>query len=257
MSMLTGPGLSAATLSPANSACLELETRAKADPLAFLDECRAAYDKTIHDYRCRFLKQERVSGELGVEQEIDVQFRESPFSVHMKWVKNPGAAVEATYVAGRWKDDDGAELASFKPSGVISLLVPEIKLSIHGDQARKDSRRSLDQFGFKNTLDLVIKYARLAVGDPQYRLTYTGPGRLDGRDTFTFERRLPYTGEGGAYPDRLMILHIDQEWLVPSACITYADDERAQLLGSYILTQVRLNVGVDSAPFDAVASAQD
>lgn len=255
--MLTGPTFAGAERAPAASHFQELEARAKADPLAFLEDCRAAYDKSIRDYRCRFLKQERVSGELGVEQEIDVQFRESPFSVHMKWVKNPGAAVEATYVAGRWKDDDGAELASFKPSGVISLLVPEIKLSIHGEQALKDSRRTLDQFGFKNTLDLVIKYARMAVDDPQYRLTYTGPGRLDGRDTFTFERRLPYTGEDGVYPDRLMILHIDQEWLVPSACVTYADDDRAQLLGSYILTQVRLNVGVDSAPFDMVASAQD
>lgn len=255
--MLTGPNFAGAERAPAASQFQELEARAKADPLAFLEDCRAAYDQTIRDYRCRFLKQERVSGELGVEQEIDVQFRESPFSVHMKWVKNPGAAVEATYVAGRWKDDDGAELASFKPSGVISLLVPEIKLSIHGAQAMKDSRRTLDQFGFKNTLDLVIEYSRMAVGDPEYRLTYTGPGRLDGRDTFTFERHMPYAGEDGVYPDRLMILHIDQEWLVPSACITYADDDRARLLGSYILTQVRLNVGVDSAPFDAVASARD
>jgi len=68
------------------------------------------------------------------------------------------------------------------------------------------------------------------------------------------ERILPYTGEEGEYPDRLLVVHIDKQWLVPTACICYADLDRTELLGKYVYTDVQLNVGLTDADFDRKAN---
>lgn len=220
---------------------LSLMNLAADDPLGFLRYCRESCAKNIRAYRCIFLKQERIRGVLGAEQEIEVVFREEPFSVHMKWLRNPGGAEEAVYVAGELRDEEGRELGRFKPAGVIGLLVDEVTLPIDGKEARKDSRRTLNQFGFRNTLDLIVKYCDAALTSPEYSLKFTGVGKIGGRSTLTFERMLPYSGEDGAYPDRLLEVHIDQAWLVPLGCFAYADDRKERLLGSYVFTDVELN----------------
>ena len=63
------------------------------------------------------------------------------------------------------------------------------------------------------------------------------------------ERRLPYTGEDGPYPDRLLAVFIDSEWLVPTGCFAYADDAKQDLLGSYVLTDVEFNTGLSDEDF--------
>ena len=46
-----------------------------------------------------------------------------------------------------------------------------------------------------------------------------------------------------------MVLHLDQEWLLPTAVYCYADHEGKELLGSYVFTNVRLNTGLGDADF--------
>lgn len=227
-----------------------LRELARQRPLDFFRACRARYDETVRDYRCTFIKQERVGGQLGAEQEIAVAFRESPFSVDMRWVRNPGRASHATYVAGRWLDGQKREEAVFRPAGLLGTLTGDVRRPIHSDVARAESRRTLDQFGFKNTLDLIIKYSEKGAGVPGYSLRFVGEGQVDGRPTYAFERTLPYTGDERDFPDRLLVIHVDQEWLVPSACVSYADDQRQQMLGSYVLADVAFNVGLSDADFD-------
>jgi len=244
---------------PARARALEddPESLARTDPLAFLEMCRDHYHRTIRDYRCVFFKQERIKGRLKPEEQIDVRFRESPFSVHFRWLRNAGLAKEADYIAGRRRDDKGRELALFKPAGLLGVLAPTVLRPIDGPEAKRSSRRRLDQFGFKNTLDLVIRYSRQVVGreDEGYGLHYAGRGTVDGRDTYIFERRLPYTGEGGPFPDRLLIVHINTEHLVPLACVAYADDAGDELLGSYVMKSPRFNVGLTDADFETPALA--
>jgi len=241
----------------------DLQRLAAADPLQFLKMCQRHYDETITDYRCVFILQERLNGRLGPEQEMEVMFRQSPFSVNMHWLRNPALAKRANYVAGRWKDAQGNELALFQPAGVIGLLIPSMKRDIHGPVARRSSRRPMDQFGFKNTLDLIIYYCIKAQGNDRYDLRYAGVGQVDDRPTFVFKRFLPYTGPEGEYPDRLAVFHIDQEMLVPISTTAYADvsgDDDAttastgrRLLGRYIFTRVEYNVGLTDADFERAA----
>jgi len=219
------------------------------DPLAFLRACRRHYDETITDYRCRFIKEERINGKLGPEQKMDVLFREEPFSVDLVWTANPGRAKHVSYVQGRWVDD-GNEMMLAVPSGVLGLLVPGgVKRPINGKAALARSRKPISNFGYKNSLDLIIKFCEMARDHSQYRLEYLGVVDHHGRDAYLLERVLPYTGEGGVYPDRLLRIYIDTEWLVPTGIYAYMDDEATTPLGKYLLLNPEFNVGLSDRDF--------
>ena len=238
------------TAAVVTSVSSELAQLAASDPLAMLYRCRENYDRNIRDYSCTFVKQELVRGKITPEQRTEVKFRESPFSVNMEWVRNPGDAAQVTYIEGRWKDEDGQDQAWCEPAGAIArLFVSKILQPIHGNRAEKASRRTIDQFGFRNTLGLIIQYCEKAADEGVLDLRYVGVGMVRDRPTFVFERRLPYTGQERPYPDRLLVYHIDQEWLLPTACSSYADDAGDELLGRYVLTDVKFNVGFTDADF--------
>jgi len=225
------------------------EQFAKRDPLGFLKSCRAQYANRVKDYRCRFIKRELINGAMSAEQEIDVAYREHPFSVRMNWVKNAGRAQEVSYVEDRWVEN-GKQLALIKPSGFLGLLAPSgVKRDIRGKAVKAASRKTIDQYGFRNTLDLIIKFCDIAQGKPGYSLDYLGIADLNGRETYVLERRLPFTVEDKPYPDRLLLIYIDREWLLPVGCYAYADDKGSELLGQYVSKNVTLNVGLSDADF--------
>jgi len=225
------------------------EQLARRDPIEFLQTCRREYDRRVTDYRCLFIKRERVNGAMSSEQEIDVAYREKPFSVHMNWIKNPGRAKEVSYVKDRWVED-GRQLALIKPAGVLGLLVPGgVKRDIRGKDVRTASRKTIDQYGFRNSLDLIIKFCIMAQGQPGYELNYLGIAEFDGRESYVLQRRLPFTAEDDPYPDRLLLIYIDREWLVPTGCFAYADDAGTELLGQYVSKQVAINIGLSDADF--------
>jgi len=222
-----------------------------ADPLAFLRKCREHYLSTIRDYRCTFHIRERESttGELGPQQEIDVRFREKPYSVDMRWIKNPLRAKRVNYVAGRWQRG-GRELAMIYPSGVFALLAPAgVKLDIHSPEVREGSRRPVDDFGFRRTLELIIATCERASADSAYSLSCIGERSIDGRSCIVLRRLLPYKGPEGPYLDRMMHIYIDREWLVPMACYSFADNKGSEPIGSYVTTSVQLNVGLSDSDF--------
>jgi len=225
------------------------EQFARRDPLGFLKMCRVQCRKRVHDYRCRFIKRERVEGTMSAKQEIDVSYRDHPFSVRMNWVKNPGRAEEVSYVENRWVKN-GKQLALIKPSGFLGMLAPSgVKRDIRSDVVKAASRKTIDQFGFRNTLDMIIKYCEMARGKPGYELNYLGITKFNGRDAYVLERRLPFTGEDAPYPDQLLLTYIDREWLLPVGCFAYADDAGTELLGLYVSTNVVINIGLSDADF--------
>ena len=219
------------------------------DPLAFLRFCVAHGEESIRDYRCRFTLQERVAGKLSPRQQMRVRFRAEPFSVDLRWEQNPTRARRVTYVAGRRRDAFGRESALVEPIGVAGVFLPRVNCAVHGALMKAASRRPLDQFGFVNTLRIMIENCARAEREPDYELTYAGTGQVAGRPCYVLRRRLPHTGPGGDYPDRWLVAYIDQEWLVPTTCISFADNQGEQLIGSYVLTEVEFNVGLTDKDF--------
>lgn len=232
------------------------EEKIEADPLAFFHQIRDRYDARIQDYACVFTKQEYVNGSHLPGERMQVKFRQEPFSVYMEWLSEAGEATEALYVAGAWPDKEGNDQFWAKPSGgFVKLLAPSVQQPVRGYFATRKARRTVDQFGFRRNLDLIIKYSEEAKERGELTdLSYRGQSALDGRPTFVIERRLPHEkGTEKPYPDRLLTVHVDQEWLVPTGCFSYQDDEGKELLGKYIFTDVKFNQGFGDDDFDPEA----
>ena len=219
------------------------------DPLGFLRLCLTHGEEHVRDYRCLFTLQERVARALSPCQRIRVKFRAEPFSVDLRWEQNPTRARRVTYVAGRRRDAFGRESAGVEPIGVAGVFLPRVTCAIHGTLMRAASRRPLDQFGFVNTLRIMIENCARAEREPEYELRYLGTGSVAGRPCYVLRRRLPYAGPNGEYPERWLVAYLDQEWLVPTACISFADDRAEQLMGSYVLTEVEFNVTLTDEDF--------
>jgi hypothetical protein len=227
------------------------ERLAQSDPLRFLQHCWDHYKTTVRDYSCTFTKQELIRGQLLPEQVAQVRFRQEPFSVDMTFVKNVRQCKRALYIEGKWTDSAGRELALVEPGGaIIRVLISKIKQPIHGARAEQESRRTIDEFGFDKSLELIMKYSTIAEEEGVLQLEYVGRGSIGGRPTYVLERHLPYTGEDLPYPDNLLIVHIDQEHLLPTACFSYADAEGRELLGSYIYTDIAINQNYTADDFD-------
>lgn len=224
---------------------------AKTNPIELAQMGRQFHDDFVRDYSCVFVKQERIDNKLRPVEEIEVLFRTKPHSVFMKWLKNQDQVKRCLFVDTPDRvDSDGQKVAKVEPAGVlIRLVVSEIDMPIHGDRARAASRRTIDEFGFRATLDLLDRYNTIAQKKGVLDYRYTGEGTIDGRPTFMFERILPYAGAKGEYPDAKMIIHLDQEWLLPTCVQSYADKDGKTLLGSYQYKNVRINPGLTDHHF--------
>ncbi len=229
----------------------KLADLADRDPMALVRMGRALYEESIDAYSFTFVKQERLDGKLKPAQEIEVRYREEPRSTYMLWKKNADQVKRALYVDdASFVNDKGEKLAQVEPAGAIArLFVSDIMMPIHGARAKKASRRSIDECGFVETLTLLEDYNRLAAERGVLNLRYAGAGSVDGRPTFVIVRDLPYEGPDGDFPDARMILHLDQEWLLPVAVYSYADHEEDELLGSYVFTNVNLHPAFDEQAF--------
>lgn len=242
--------LAQATPTPAPKRAGSPVQQIAANPLAYIERIRTDYDRRIRDYTCMLTKQELLAGGLTEEQVAHVKFREGPFSVFMHMLTNPDRVRRVLYVRNRLVEN-GLEEALIEPESAIArLFVNSVRRPIHGTEARQASRRTIDEFGFANTLDLLIKYARMSAEAGRLDLRFTGVSEIDGRPTYVFERRLPRHEDPERWPDSLLIVHIDQEWELPVACYSYADADGRSLLGKYIYTDITLNVGLQPADFE-------
>ena len=221
------------------------------DPRGLVRLARERCQRDIGDFRCLFVKQERINGKLKEVEEIDARYRADPLSVFMTWRSGAGQAKRALFIDGpEFVDGDGQRLARVEPAGaLIRLVVSDVMVPIHDARAREASRRAIDEFGFRSTFEILKRVNDLAAARNELDFRYEGEGTIDGRATLILVRRLPYTGPGGPYPDAKLVLHLDQEWLLPTAIYSYTDPEGHELLGSYIFTQVQLNPGLNADDF--------
>lgn len=220
------------------------------DPEAVVRLGAERYQHEIRDYRCRFSKQELLDSGMTAVQEIDVLYREKPHSVYMTWVQNEDKAKRALFIDHpAFRDSAGERLARVEPAGaVLRLFVSDVMTPIRGPQARASSRRAIDEFGFRAIFALFERYNRMAEKDGVLKLAYGGTGTIGGRPTYIIIRQLPERTDD-AFPDALLKMHLDQEWLLPTGVFSYSDLAGRKLLGSYLITNVVLNPGLTDAAF--------
>lgn len=247
---ISAVSLAASTSVNHNSALLaELVRR---DPAGVIRLAIERYDHEISDYTCMFQKHERIGNKLRKPEEIEVRYREAPRSVFMIWKKNADQVKRVLFQdMPEFVNKKGEKLARVEPAGaLIRLVVSDIMMPIHGKRASKSSRRPIDQFGFHAALDMLERDNLFAQENGDLDLRYEGESEIDGRPTWVLVRYLPYDGPDSRYPNAKLIVHVDQEWLLPVALHGYADRDSRELLCSYVYTNVTLNPGLSDSAFD-------
>lgn len=228
-----------------------LADAAKVDPSVIWRRGLERYQRDVKDYRCVLTKQEQLADGLTPLQEIEVRYRRQPETVYMIWRKNADEVKRALYMdSPEYIDGKGQRLARVEPAGaIVSLFVRDIKTPIQGERAQKASRRSIRDCNFGATFTLLEKINQTAADRGVLDIRYDGAGSIDGRPSYVVVRYLPYEGERGPFPDAKLIIHFDQETLLPVAMYSYSDRAGKQLLGSYVFTKIELNPGFDESAF--------
>ena len=223
----------------------EADMLARSDPEAFLEFCLRLVEGLIWDYSATFTKCEKIGNKMRKEQKIAIRFKRVPFSVHMTWLQNPGKAKRILYVKGARVGPGGEEMLLVEPSGtLVRLIVSNVERPIRSPEARRESRKPVDQFGFVNTLRLALKYAR-PVHDS---LEFVGDAEFGGRPVWHVRRTLPTR-----WPDYTLDLMIDKEMLVPLSAVS--KDRDGKLLSRYEFSDIVLNVNYRSEDFEGLGPA--
>jgi hypothetical protein len=125
----------------------EMETLARRQPVAFLENCMRYYDQKVQSYQLVMQKQERLQGKIQKKEMVEVAFKQDPFSVSLRWREGARKADRVVFVKG---ENDDMMLAH--PTGVAASLVKVVKRKVDGPEAKEAGRYPLDQFGLKNSL---------------------------------------------------------------------------------------------------------
>ncbi len=206
------------------------------------------YQQTVRGYRCTLTRQERVKGRLTPVQTIDVCFRESPRSVRLAWKRKAGKVDRVVFVEGRDHNRKGEPCALVRPTnGLIRLVASRVSVPVHGKKAREASRHTVDEVGFGALLERIRDLNGRAGQRGHLDMRMLRDGVINGRATKVIQRRLP---RGKGYPDALLIMHFDQESLLPVHFETYAYPNGQRLLGRYTFSDVQINPPMCAADFE-------
>jgi hypothetical protein len=183
---------------------------ARKDHVEALKFCLEEYGRTSRNFRCTFIKQERINGKVGPEQEIAVKFREKPYCVAMAWTRNAPLGDRVLYVEGKWDS-----MMLVRPSNAFArALAPTVKRQPDGEEAMATTLRPANQFGFDRGIRSLIDIYTQAkkAGDLREEVLPVDYEMSDGRKAIVLVRHLP---EGKGYPAYETKIYIDKATFLP------------------------------------------
>lgn len=227
----------------------KIEQLARTDHIALLELCIENYNGRFTDYTCTLFKQERIDGKLGRRQKVEVKFKESPFSVGMKWVENAGRGDRVLFVEGKYDD-----MMLVRPSGWLAQkLVPTARRKPDGRDAMKSTLRPVNTFGFKRGMESLLAVYRKAKQRGELEQSFGGYAEVAGRKTIVLVRRLPDREEYRRTAAPLTMTYIDLDYLVPIMIDGVEHDglgEKGEgMLCRYVYENVKFNVGLTDDDF--------
>lgn len=223
--------------------CRQIEHLAKSDPVALLAQCARRYDRTVRDYTCTFIKRERLGGKLGSAQEIAVKFRDEPFSVAMRWLRNAPISDRCLYVEGQFDDN-----MLVRPKGLLSWVGTQ-RRKPDSPQVLANTLRPITLFGFRRALAGLIDVYELAGRQGDLTASVVGYKTVADRRTLVIQRELPAKDE---YPVAVTRIYIDPVWMVPLCIESF--DWNGELESRYIYKDVKFNVALSDEDFTPAAN---
>jgi hypothetical protein len=98
-------------------------------------------------YEARMVRREVISGKQDPTEEIFFQFRQTPFSVYMRFIGDAARGREILYVQGMYKDE--MQILTGAGDGITGLRVSK---SPDDPKVRSRTRHSIREAGFGNAI---------------------------------------------------------------------------------------------------------
>lgn len=189
-------------------ALVHLRKLAQSDHVAALRFCLDNYRAKYGDFEANFIKQERIKGTVLPEQEMRVKFRQTPFSVAMKWTRNAPIGNIVLYVEGKYDN----QMLVHPTNPLAAAVAPTVKRQPDGEEALNSTLRPVNQFGFERSIQSLIDVYVEAKKAGELREEVLQDCEVEGRRTLVLARYLP---EGRNYPAAKTLIYIDQETFLP------------------------------------------
>lgn len=255
--VLTGPTHRASVPEPALDTrdALPSQSRfgelARTDPVAALRACAARYIREVRGFRAVLHKRERHGDAFGPEEIIDVDFRDEPHSVLLRWrTEGVGLADRALYVEGR---DDNQILARPR-NALLRRITPIARQNPEGRQARASGRYSIREFGLLKANERSLASWSAAQRLGRLHFDYVGErpvAEVGGVACHILRRKLDPPEDGVARAE----LSIDAaRWLQVGNVLI---DPAGRPIAHYYFRDVTLNPDFPPDQFDATALTRD
>ncbi len=229
-----------------------IQELAENDHVKLLEMCLSEFKKRgISSYTCTFVKQEKIRGRLSKEQHIKAKFMAKPFSVAMRWFKNPPTGDVIVYVKGKYRDTSDHSQMIVRPTSVFlqKLTGGSVLRLPDGPDARRNTLRPVTMFGFENSIKSLLNVYRNAEGNGDCTKQFGGFAEVDGRKCIVLVRFLP---DGKKYPAKKTIICIDLEYLLPVRVIGYDWDDK--LICNYEYRDVNFDITLQPEDFTPQAN---
>jgi hypothetical protein len=225
-----------------------METLARQDPVAFLENCLRRYHREVTGYGCVMQKQERIGGKLQPREVVEAAFREKPFSAYLRWIEGARRAERALYVEG---EHGGKMLA--RPTGFLARKIAGdvVERDVDGADARQSGRYTLAEFGIAKGTERTLVGFLAARKRGELRVAYLGEQKLvEAGDRLCWKLRRTYARpEGDGFTE--LTLYVDKDnWLQVGSVLK---GEGGKLIGEYFFRDIQLNPTFEAGQFQRSA----
>lgn len=210
----------------------------------------AAWDtwKSVKNYTCVFIKQERIDGELLEKQTMTMKFRESPFSMYFKWIEEPYKNRELLFQKG-WNDNE----IKAHEGGLLGVV--NLNLDPLGSRALDGSRHSVLEAGIKLLIQQMRDNVKLALSKGEGSVKDEGTQSVHGMSLHCYHLTFPK----GSVKTR--VKHDPKKYYSPGYRICIDDkngipvamesfDAKGTRIETYGFKVLKMNAGLTAKDFD-------
>lgn len=197
----------------------------------------------IQDYEAVFVKKEIVGGKL-VEQQMQIRFREKPFSVRLKFIE-PNQGREVLYIDGR----NGNKML-VQETGLASLVGP-VSLDPRGSIAMQHTVHPITQIGVRNMLHRLLDVWLAETDQNQIDVKFYPNARIGKTSCQVIEAIHPQQGQNIKY--HKVRLYIDKETGLPIRVqhlgFPRGNGSKEPIIADYAYLSMKTNIGLTDKDF--------
>ena len=216
-------------------------------PTRLMAEARQAYQQ-VRDYSCLFVKQERIGGQLGAENLIDMRVRAQPFSVYLHWLGPANLkGQEACYVAGA--NNGQLRVHSTGIAGAIGF----VSVSPTDPRVMQNNRHPITDAGIGHLIDIYGQRWELErrLGKTTVRV---GEFQYNQKRCVRVELIRP-DNHGGQFYSYRTLMYFDKTTHLPIRVESYdwpkqGSPPGGELFESYSYANLKLNPGIPNEVFN-------